>query len=171
MSDTLRTLNTDVWAIRSAKAEGEAEEKLESCSHGGGLWACLRMHLWCTRTTDQGRSMRRAAIMQPAKCNHKREVSAAVERQEEKYRALREGDREIDLPDSWKMTVLRTVLCGEIQKSVEHREKEFKTYDELKVIVMKWVSNRKIENERCFHAPMDCNHAPQKSLDAAWNNQ
>ena len=65
MSDLLRTLNVDMWAILSAKAEGEAEEKLESCSQGEGLWAYLRVHSWFTRTTDQGRSMRRAAIMQP----------------------------------------------------------------------------------------------------------
>ena len=31
MSDTLNTLNTDMWAILSAKADGEADEKMESC--------------------------------------------------------------------------------------------------------------------------------------------
>ena len=70
MSDTLRTLNFDMWALHSAKAEGEAEEKLESCNQGEGLWAYLRIHLWFTRTTDQGRSMRRAKNMTPTKCTH-----------------------------------------------------------------------------------------------------
>ena len=32
MSETLRTINTDKWAIPSAKSDGEAEEKLESCT-------------------------------------------------------------------------------------------------------------------------------------------
>ena len=97
--------------------------------------------------------------MQPPKCQHEHEISAAVGRWEEKYRILKEDDREIDLPDSWKMTALRGMLCGEIQKSVEHREKEFKTYDEFRAVVMKWAINRKIENERAFHDPMDCNQA------------
>ena len=56
---------------------------------------------------------------------------------EERYRVLKEEDRELDLPDSWKMTALQSMLCGEIQKSVEYREKEFSTYDELRLIVMK----------------------------------
>ena len=51
------------------------------------------------------------------------------------------------------------MLCGEIQKSVEYREKEFKTYEELRAVVMKWAINRKIENERSQHDPMDCNQA------------
>ena len=170
LSDLLRTLNVDMWAILSAKAEGEAEEKLESCTQGEGLWAYIRVHSWFTRTTDQGRSMRRAAIMQPPKCTHEHEISAAIERWEEKYRALREDDREMELPDSWKMIALRMMLCGEIQKSVEYREKEFKTYEELRAVVMKWAINRKIENERAQHDPMDCNHAqgPEYS-DPNWN--
>ena len=36
----------DLWSILSAKAEGEAEEKLESCTQGEGLWAYLKMHIW-----------------------------------------------------------------------------------------------------------------------------
>ena len=36
-SEPLRTLNTDMWAILSAKAEGEAEEKFESCTKAEGL--------------------------------------------------------------------------------------------------------------------------------------
>ena len=169
MSEMLTTLNVDMWAILSAKAEGEAEEKLESCTQGEGLWAYIRVHSWFTRTTDQGRSMRRAAIMQPPKCTHEHEISAAIERWEEKYRALREDDREMELPDSWKMIALRMMLCGEIQKSVEYREKEFKTYEELRAVVMKWAINRKIENERSLHDPMDCNQAQvPESPDNSW---
>ena len=87
-----------MWAILSAKSEGEAEEKLESRTQGEGLWAYVRIHSWFTRTTDQGRSMRRAAIMQPPKCVHEHDISAAIERWEEKYRALREDDWEMELP-------------------------------------------------------------------------
>lgn len=88
---------------------------------------------WFTRTTDQGRSLRRAAIMEAPKCNHEHEISAAIECWQEKYRVLQEDDREMDPPrfveDERTMTALRMMLCGEIQKSVEHREKEFKTYE------------------------------------------
>ena len=69
ISDVLSTLNVDTWALLSAKAAGEAEEKLESCNQGEGIWAYLRIHLWFTRTTDQAPSMRRAIIMMPTKCN------------------------------------------------------------------------------------------------------
>ena len=37
MTDVLRTLNTDVWATLNVKAEGEAEEKSESCAQGEGF--------------------------------------------------------------------------------------------------------------------------------------
>ena len=53
MSEILRTLNVDMWAILSAKAEGKAEEKLESCTQGEGLCSHLKVHAWFTRTTDQ----------------------------------------------------------------------------------------------------------------------
>ena len=160
VTNLMSTLNTDLWAILCAKAEGEAEEKLESCTQGEGLWAYVRIHSWFTRTTDQGRSKRLAAIMNPSRCVHEHEISAAVERWEEKYRALREDDRTMELPDVWKITALRMMLCGEIQKSVEYREKEFKTYDELRSVVMKWAINRKIENERAGHDPMDLQSSP-----------
>jgi hypothetical protein len=184
MSDVLRTLNVDMWALLSAKADGEAEEKLKSCNQGERLWAYLRIHMWFTRTTDQGRSMRRAKIMMPTRCNHEYEISAAVERWEEQYRNLCEDDRESILPDSYKMTALKMMLCGEIQKSVEYREQEFKTYEELRSVVMKWAINQKIQNERTQQAPMDCSHVPwnptqstdwniptdwNSATDAAWN--
>ena len=34
MSETLKTVNADRWATLTAKAEGEAEEELESCTEG-----------------------------------------------------------------------------------------------------------------------------------------
>ena len=171
ISDVLRTLNVDMWALLSAKAEGEAEEKLESCNQGEGLWAYLRIHLWFTRTTDQGRSMRRAKIMMPTKCTHEHDISAAVERWEEQCRNLCEDDRESVLPDSYKMTALKMMLCGEIQKSVEYREKEFRTYEELRSVVMKWAINQKIQNERTQHDPMDCSHVPWNSaIPQEWGN-
>ena len=50
----------------------------------------------------------------------------------------------MEVPDSWKMTPLTMMLCGEIQKSGEYREKELNTYEELRVVVMTWAINRKI---------------------------
>ena len=35
--------NTDMRAILGANAEGEAEEKLESCTQGEGLWAYMHV--------------------------------------------------------------------------------------------------------------------------------
>ena len=93
-------LNRDLWSILSAKAEGEAEEKMEGCRQGEGMWAYLRIHLWFTRTTAQGRSVRRAGIMNPARCKQEHEISAAIERWEGRYRILKEDDGELELPDS-----------------------------------------------------------------------
>ena len=78
-------LNRDMWAILCAKAESEAEEKMDGCNQGEGLWAYLRIHLWFTRTTEQGKSSRRAAIMNPSRCKHEHEISGAIERWEERY--------------------------------------------------------------------------------------
>ena len=80
--------------------------------------------------------------MNPPRCKHEHEISAAVEKWEERYRILKEEDREMELPDSWKMTALQGILCGEILKHVEYREKEFKTYDELRSTIMKWAINK-----------------------------
>ena len=46
-----KTLNRDLWAILCSKAEAEAEEKMDGCNQGEGLWAYLRILLWFTRTT------------------------------------------------------------------------------------------------------------------------
>ena len=100
MQELLSTLNTNLWAILTAKAEGEAEEKMDGCNQGEGLWAYLRIHLWFTRTTAQGRSVRRAAIMNPARCKHEHEISGAIERWEERYRNVQKDDKELELPDS-----------------------------------------------------------------------
>ena len=67
-------LNRDMWAILCAKTDGEAEEKMDGCNQGDGLWAYLRIHEWFTRTTAQGRSLRRAAIMNPPRCKHEHEI-------------------------------------------------------------------------------------------------
>ena len=137
ISDELEELDRDMWSILMAKTTGEAEEKLEGCAQGDGLWGYLRIHLWFTKTTAQGKSMRRSAIMTPTRCKHEHEISAAIEKWEEKYRILKEEDKELELPDSWKMTAIQALLCGEIQKHIEYREQYFRTYDELRSVVMK----------------------------------
>ena len=168
-------LNRDMWAILCAKAEAEAEEKMDGCNQGEGLWAYLRIHLWFTRTTAQGRSLRRAGIMNPTRCKHEHEISAAIEKWEERYRTLQKDDRELDLPDSWKMTAIQGILCGEIQKNVEYREKDFKTYEELRSTVMKWAINKKTERDRSTRGePMDTNQAEEQSScngDWIWSDQ
>ena len=168
ISDELEELDRDMWSILMAKTTGEAEEKLEGCAQGDGLWGYLRIHLWFTKTTAQGKSMRRSAIMTPTRCKHEHEISAAIEKWEEKYRILKEEDKELELPDSWKMTAIQALLCGEIQKHIEYREQDFRTYDELRSVVMKWAINKKIEKERLTKGdPMDCSHLEgQQSKEA-----
>lgn len=72
-------LNRDMWAILCAKAEAEAEENMDACNQGEGLSAYLRIHLWFTRTTAQGRILRQAGIINPPRCKHEHEISAAIE--------------------------------------------------------------------------------------------
>ena len=164
-----KTLNRDMWAILCSKAESEAEETMDGCNQGEGLWAYLRIHLWFMRTTAQGRSVRRAAIMNPARCKHEHEISGAIERWEERCRNVQKDDKELELPDSWKMTALHGILCGEIQKNVEYREKEFSTYDELRSTVMRWAINKKIEKERHTRGdPMDTNQAEDAYTAEEW---
>ena len=68
------------------------------------------------------------------------------------------------------MTALQAILCGDIQKNVEHREEELKTYDELWSGVVKWAINKKIENERTCFDPMDCNLAGGNRQEEDWWN-
>lgn len=67
MSKIMCTLNTDMWACgRSCPPkEGKATEQLESCTHRENLWPYASTHSQFTRETDQGRSMRLAAVMPP----------------------------------------------------------------------------------------------------------
>ena len=96
-SCVLRALDIDIPTcghLLSAKAAGKAEEKLESCNLGEGPWAYVHIHVWFTRTTNHGRSMQKAKIMTPTKCDHEHDIFAAIERWEEQCRTLCEDDRE-----------------------------------------------------------------------------
>ena len=64
--------------------------------------------------------MLRAKIMMLRMCSHGYEIPGAVERWEEQDRNLCEDDREITLPDSYKNSALKTILCGKIQMLVEY---------------------------------------------------
>lgn len=60
------------------------------------------------------------------------------------------------------------MLRGEIQKHVEHREEDFKTYDELRSVGMKWAINKKIERERLTKGdPMDCSQIDRQQAKEA----
>ena len=73
---------------------------MDGCNQGEGLWAYLRIHLWFTRTTARGRSLRSAGIMNPPRCKHEHEIYAAIEKWEERYRTLQKDHRELELPDT-----------------------------------------------------------------------
>ena len=130
----LERLNRDLWSILNAKADEEALSKLKSVNQGEGLWAYIRIHHWFSRTTDQGKNARRLAIMDPPQCKHDYEISQAIEDWEERYRILKDEDKESALPESWRMTALKKILCGDIKKHIELREEDIKSYDELQKI-------------------------------------
>ena len=48
LEESLKVANRDMWSILSAKSNGEAEEKMEGCAQGEGLWGYFRIHLWFT---------------------------------------------------------------------------------------------------------------------------
>ena len=106
--------------------------------------------------------------MNPTRCNHEHEISAAIEEWEERYRHLKEEDSTLDLPEEWKMTALQSILCGKIKKHVEYCEEEFKSYDELRSTVMKWAVNKKIEKDRSKGDPMDTSAIDQIDGMQAW---
>ena len=64
----------------------------------------------------------------------------------------------MELPNSFTKTAFRMMFCGEIQKPVDHREKEFNACKQSRAVVMEWAFNRKIEDERSLRDPMDCHH-------------
>ena len=108
--------------------------------------------------------------MNPPRCKHEHEISGAIERWEERYRMVQKDDKELELPGSWKMSALHGILRGEIQKNVEYREKEFRTYEELRSTVMKWAINKKIERERSTRGdPMDTNQAEEHPSGDDWS--
>ena len=108
--------------------------------------------------------------MKPSRCKHEHEIPGAIGRWEERYQDVQKDDKELELPDSWKMSALHAILCGEIQKNVEYREKDFKTYEELRSTVMRWAINKKIEKERSTRGdPMDTNQAEEQSAGDDWS--
>ena len=88
------------------------------------------------------------------RCRHEHEISTAIEKWEERYRILKEEDKESELPESWRMTSLKRLLCGDIKKHVELQE-EFKSYEELRTTIMRWATNKKLEKDRQKSDPMD----------------
>ena len=91
--------------------------------------------------------------MQPPKRIHEHQMSSEIERETEQYRALREGDRKMELPDSWEMTALWIMVRGEILQSVDIREK---LYEKLRAVVLKWAIVRKMENKWSMQDPKEC---------------
>ncbi len=109
--------------------------------------------------------------MNPARCKHEHEISGAIERWEERCRNVQKDDKELELPESWKMTALHGILCGEIQENVEYREKDFSTYEELRSTVMRWAINKKIGKEGYNRGdPMDTNQAEEQYTAEEWKD-
>ena len=54
-------------------------EELNWARDGEGLWACVELHQWFTKTTLQGQTNKRLTIMQPIAPKHDHEVVGTVE--------------------------------------------------------------------------------------------
>ena len=143
----------------NAKAvdKSEAMSKIKAVHQGEGLWAYVRSHQWFSKTTDQGKNNRRMLVMNPEPCKYDHEIAAAVEEWEERYRILKEEDKESELSESWRMTSLKRLLCGDIKIHVELQE-DFKSYEELRTTIMRWATNKTLEKDRQKSDPMDCNN-------------
>lgn len=68
--EILEEVNRDLWSIINAKAvdKSEAMGKIKAIHQGEGLWACIRIHQWLSKTTDQGKNNRRMMVMMPEPC-------------------------------------------------------------------------------------------------------
>ena len=86
--------------------------------------------------------------MKPDACKHEYEIAGAVEKWEEKCRRVRDEDGAEELPEIYKMTALKCLLTGEIRKHVELREDDLTTYSDLRAIIMKYASNKRIEQKK-----------------------
>ena len=144
----MEDLNRDIWSILDAKSELEAQGELKSVPQGEGLMAFVRLHQWFIRTTDQGQNQRRSAIMHPGQCKHEWKIASAIEEWEEKYRILITEDKESELPESWRITSMKEILCGDIKKHVEMQCQDVKSYDELRGTIMKYAVAKRIEKDR-----------------------
>ena len=159
MRENLIELNRDLWSILLDKCEGEAWMKINSVRDGEGLWAYIKLHQWFTKTTLQGQTNNRLRIMQPIAPKHDHEVAGAVERWEERYRMLLEEDGEDELPEKYKMSALKQLLCGDIRKHIDLKEQELRTYAEMRSAIMTWAVNKRLEKERESGVQdMDCGH-------------
>ena len=72
------------------------------------------------------------------------------------------------MPQKYRMTALKCILCGDIKKHIELREDDLKTYEQMREIVMKWAVPKRIEKER-GHVPMDIDQAEGTEEDKEGN--
>ena len=66
--DLFAEMDRDLWTILLEKTDGEAYDKINSVIQGDGLWACVKLHTWFTRTTEAGITNTLIAIMKPEQC-------------------------------------------------------------------------------------------------------
>ena len=85
-----------MWVTRIDKSEGEAYDRVKDAGQGERLWAYLRLYKWFSKTSSLGLIQRRRALLQPGQCKRDWEVSAEIEKWEERLRTLEveEGNTE-----------------------------------------------------------------------------
>ena len=82
---------------------------------------------------------------------------------------LMEEDGEDELPEKYRMSALKQLLCGDIRKHIDLKEQELKTYAEMRSAIMTWAVNKRLEKERDNGVQdMDCGRvAGGENNDAA----
>ena len=150
-------MNRDLWSLYTDKVEDKSEAaiKMKAVNQGEGLWIYIRLHQWFNKTTEQGKNNRRTMIMSPETCKWEHEIVGAIEEWEEKYRILIDEDQNSKLPEEWRMTAIKRMLCGDIKKQIEYRDEDFKSYEDLRSTIMRWAITKKIEKDRKSHDAMD----------------
>ena len=110
--------------------------------------------------------------MHPGQCKHDHEIASAIEEWEEKYRILINEDKESELPESWRITLMKEILCGDIKKHIELQCQDVRTYDTLRGIIMKWAVAKRIEKDRVKDmdiGSIDANAQGGQQSQGAWS--
>ena len=103
-------------------------DKQKDCGHTSDKWF--------SKTSSLGLIQRRRALLQPGQCKHDWEVSAEIEKWEDRLRTLEveEGNTE-KMADKSKIATVREILTPKLREYVDLREGELDTYSRFREAV------------------------------------